>query len=386
MISSRPDRASRMRRISTAAAALAALLAAGASAAQGQPPQVSVAVPVQGKVIDYDEFTGRFEAAEHVSVQARVSGYLNSVHFQDGQLVNAGDLLFVIDPRPFEAVVARAQAALARAESQVTLSELEVARAERLLSTNAMAREEVDSRRAALRAARADADAARADLRAARLELEFTRVTAPVAGRVSSTLVDVGNLVTGGAGAATALTSIVSRTPIYFTFDVSESDYLAYVRLSGADGQSLDTQGRTRPVQVKLIDESEWTRSGELDFVDNQFNQATGTIRMRASFSNPDGLLVPGIFGRLRAAASPEYEAMLVPERAILSDQSHKMVMVVGADDVVEARRVQSGPLHAGMRVIRDGLHSGDRVIVDGLLRARPGARVTPVSVDPARP
>jgi len=241
-------------------------------------------------------------------------------------------------------------------------------------------------RRAALRAARADADAARADLRAARLELEFTRVTAPVAGRVSSMLVDVGNLVTGGAGAATALTTIVSRTPIYFTFDVSESDYLAYVRLSGADGQSLDTQGGTRPVQVKLVDESEWTRSGELDFVDNQFNQATGTIRMRASFSNPDGLLVPGIFGRLRLAASPEYEALLVPERAILSDQSHKMVMVVGADDVVEARRVQPGPLHAGMRVIRDGLHSGDRVIVDGLLRARPGARVTPESVDPARP
>jgi RND family efflux transporter MFP subunit len=375
-----------MRRIGTTAAALAVLLVAGASAAQGQAPQVSVAVPVQGKVTDYDEFTGRFEAAEHVSVQARVSGYLNSVHFQDGQLVNAGDLLFVIDPRPFEAVVARAQAALARAESQVTLSELEVARAERLLSTNAMAREEVDSRRAALRAARADADAARADLRAARLELEFTRVTAPVAGRVSSTLVDVGNLVTGGAGAATALTSIVSRTPIFFTFDVSESDYLGYVRLSGADRQSLDTQGRTRPVQVKLIDESEWTRSGELDFVDNQFNQATGTIRMRASFSNPDGLLVPGIFGRLRLAASSEYEALLVPERAILSDQSHKMVMVVGADDVVEARRVEPGPLHAGMRVIRDGLHSGDRVIVDGLLRARPGAKVTPQSVDPARP
>jgi RND family efflux transporter MFP subunit len=374
--------APRMRRIAAIGACLAALLGIGAAAAQGGAPQVSVAVPVLGKVSDYDEFTGRFEATERVTVQARVSGYLNSVHFQDGQLVNAGDLLYIIDPRPFDAAVARAQAALARAESQLTLGELDLARAERLLSSNAMAREEVDSRRATVRAAKADVDAAKADLRAASLQLEFTRVIAPVTGRVSSTLVDVGNLVTGGAGAATVLTSIVSRTPIYFTFDVSEADYLSYLRLSAAAGLSLDA---VRPVHVKLLDETEWVRSGELDFVDNQFNQATGTIRMRASFSNTDGRLVPGIFGRLRLAASPEYEALMIPDRAILSDQSHKMVMVVDTDDVVQARRVEPGPLSGGLRVIHKGLQAADRVIVDGLLRARPGARVTPEIVSANR-
>lgn len=372
----------RLLRITTSAACLAALLGVEIVAAQGTAPQVSVAVPVRGKVTSYDEFTGRFEASEHVTVQSRVSGYLNSVHFQDGQLVKAGDLLYVIDPRPFEANVARAQAAVARAESQLTLGELELTRAERLLSTNAMAREEGDSRRATVRAAKADSDAAKATLRSASLELEFTRVTAPVSGRVSSTLVDVGNLVTGGAGAATVLTSIVSRTPIYFTFDVSEADYLSYLRVSAAAGQSQDA---TRPVHVKLLGETEWTRIGELDFVDNQFDQATGTIRMRASFSNADGMLVPGIFGRLRMAASPEYEALMIPDRAILSDQSHRMVMVVGADDVVQPRRVEPGPLSSGLRVIHKGLEPGDRVIVDGLLRARPGAKVTPETVTAQR-
>ncbi len=377
----RSPRAPARRALAAAAAAAMLLASPGAPAQGGGPPPVSVATPLQGPVTDYDEFTGRFEAAEQVAVQARVSGYLKSVHFTDGQRVAAGDLLYIIDPRPFEAAVARAQAILDRAESQVTLADLELARAERLLATNAMAREEVDSRRAARRVSAADADAARANLRAAALDLEFTRVTAPVAGRVSATRVDVGNLVVGGAGSATTLTTIVSRSPIFLVFDVSESEYLRYSRLSAA-GPEPDMHGVTRPVHARLLDESGWPREGTLNFVDNRFDPGSGTIRMRATFDNPDGLLVPGLFARLRIAASPEYQALLVPDRAIFSDQAAKLVMVVDGEGVVRPRPVVLGPLSGALRVIREGLSGSERIIVDGLLRARPGSKVTPEIVE----
>ncbi len=350
---------------------------AAAQAQGGGAPPVGVARPLAREVTDWDEFTGRFEAVERIVVQAQVSGFLDSVHFDDGQLVRKGDLLFVIDPRPYQAVVDRARAELARAESQLVLAELDLARAQRLLASNAIAREEVDSRNATRNGAAADVEAAHAALRTAQLNLEFTRVTSPIDGRVSRALVDVGNLVVGGAGAATSLTTVVSIDPIHFVFDASEADYLRYVR-SGARSPSEVAPEDRRPVYVRLVDETEWTRRGIIDFVDNVFEQATGTIRVRARFANPDGLLVPGIFGRLRVAATEPYPALLVPDDAVVSDQSAKLLMVVGEDDVVQPRVVRLGPLYEGLRVIRSGIGADDRVIVDGLLRARPGGKVTP--------
>lgn len=342
----------------------------------GAPP-VSVSRPLAREVIDWDEFTGRFDAVEHIVVQPQVSGILVSRHFKEGQLVASGDLLFVIDPRPYQAVVDRARAALMRAESQLSLAELELGRSNRLIATNAIAREEVDGRTATRKGAVADVAAARAELRTAELNLEFTRVVSPIDGRVSSALVDVGNLVVGGAGAATSLTTVVSIDPIGFYFDASEADYLRYVRGGARRPQDLAPDER-RTAFARLLDEQDWTREGHVDFVDNVFQQATGTIRVRASFANPDGLLVPGIFGRLRVAATQSYPALLVPDEAVVSDQSAKLLMVVGEGDVVQSRVVELGPLHEGLRVIRSGIGAEDRVIVEGLLRARPGATVTP--------
>ena len=355
--------------------ALVALLAATVPvrAQQSGGPAVTVAHPLAATVIDYQEFTGRFDALEHVDIEARVSGYLESIHFIDGQMVAEGDLLYTIDRRPFEADLAGARAELARAQSQLELAQLDLTRAEELLPEGAISQETRDNRRATRDVAAADVAAANAAVRTAELNLSFTEIKAPVSGKISSTRVDVGNLVNGGAGTSTVLTTIVSEDPIYFYFDISESTYLTFSRLrSSTNASSADTVG------LHLLGESDFSRQGRLDFIDNAFNLGTGTIRMRAIFDNTDGLLVPGLFGTLRLAASEPYQAVLVPDAAVVSDQSSKLLMTVGADGKVTPKPVVLGGLQDGLRVVKSGVTADDMVIVEGLLMARPGATVTP--------
>lgn len=350
---------------------IAALVANPVAAAEEQQaPEVTVTHPEVRKIIEWDEFTGRFEAVERVDIRARVSGYLESVHFEEGQIVEKGDLLFVIDPRPYEAAAARAEAELARAKSQQKLADLDMQRGERLLKQNAISQEEVDRRRASRQEADSNVAAAEAELRTARLDLEYTRITSPVSGRISNRRIDVGNLIAAGDQGQT-LTSVVSLDPLHFVFDASESEYLKYVRQRGGhmDGGSL-------PAELRLLDEQNWAHDGRIDFIDNSLDQDTGTLRMRAVVDNPDGLLRPGIFGRLRLPATDAQKALLIPDEAIMADQAAKMVMTVTEDGTVKPQQVELGPLKGDMRVVRSGLSVKDRVIVEGLLRARPGSKV----------
>lgn len=353
------------------------LLAAAmpARAQQGGGPPVTVAHPLQATVIDYQEFTGRFEATESVYIQARVSGYLDSIHFVDGQIVAEGDLLYTIDPRPFQADLARARAELTRAQSQLQLADVDLGRAEQLATGGNVSRETVDTRRATREVAAADVAAASAAVRAAELELSFTEITAPIAGRISSTRIDVGNLVTGGINStASVLTTIVSESPIDFSFEISESTYLTFARVRG----TREGTAGAETVSLHLLGENTFDRKGKLDFIDNAFNLGTGTIRLRAQFDNPDGLLIPGLFGTLRMASSAPYQALLVPDRAVVSDQNHKLLMTVDAEGKVVPKVVELAGMQDGLRVVRSGLEAGDLVIIDGLLMARPGATVTP--------
>jgi RND family efflux transporter MFP subunit len=376
-------------------AAVAVLALAGcddpkakASAPAGPPPAmpVKVAQPLVKKITEWDEYTGRFEPTAMVEIRARVSGYLESRNFKDGQTVEKGQLLFVIDPRPYEAAVDRAKAELARAATRQELTAGDLSRAEKLLAARAISQEEYDNRRQARREADAQATSARAMLRSSELDLEFTQIKSPIRGRISDRKVDVGNLVSGGSPQSTMLTTIMALDPIYFVFDASEADYLRYQRL-GAGGGNGGGQGRDTPALVRLADEPDWTRRGRLDFIDNELNVRSGTIRIRAVFDNRDGLLAPGMFGRVRVPGSPEHEAMLIPDAAIASDQARKVVMTVNEDGTVVPKPVTLGPMIDGLRVIRDGIAPNDRVVIDGLQRARPGGKVAPqVATIEARP
>lgn len=350
-----------------------------AQADQGSPPPppVEVASPLVKSVVEWDEYTGRFEAVERVELRARVSGSLESVHFQDGQTVNKGDLLFVIDPRPYEAELARANGELAQARSRLALTQAELNRAQRLLQSKTISRGDFDTREANQGEANAQIAMAQAAVIAAELNLEFTRITAPVSGRISDRKVDVGNLISGGAAQSTLLATIVSLDPIYFVFDASEADYLRYTRLE-REGRRVSSRKQANPVYVRLMDETAWAREGAMNFVDNELAPGTGTIRGRAIFDNPDLVLTPGIFGRLRLIGSGEYEAMLLPDTAIISDQSQKLVLTVDDDGIVQAKPVTLGPVVEGLRVVRAGIDADARVIINGLQRARPGSPVTP--------
>jgi len=354
-----------------------------ADAAAGAPAAlpVDVATPVVKDIVEWDEYTGRFEAVDRVDLRARVSGYLESVHFRDGQMVNEGDLLFVIDPRPFVAALDQAKAELERAQAQLELADLDLSRGESLLRTRNISRESVDERRAAKKEALASVAEATASVRAAELDLEFTRIMAPVSGRISDRKVDVGNLVIGGSIGSTPLATIVSLDPIYFVFDASEADFLRYVRLSFG-GERPSSRDTANPVYVRLMDETEWTRRGTMNFVDNELNRDTGTIRGRAVFDNSDNFLSPGVFGRLRLLGSSRHEAILVPDAAVLSDQSRKIVMTVDAEDMVVPKVVTLGPIVDGLRVIRSGLTPEDRVVINGVQRARPGGKVLARAAD----
>jgi multidrug efflux system membrane fusion protein len=347
-----------------------------AANAGAELPVVTVSRPLEKRITEWDEYTGRFVAVKTVEIRARVSGFIDSIHFQDGQIVKQGDLLFKIDARPYRFAVDQAKADVERARSKYEIATLDLERATPLLRSQSVTEREFETRRATQREASGAVGAAEALVKQAELNLEWTEVRAPIDGRISDRRVDAGNLITGGQTGATLLTSIVSIDPIHFAFDGSEADFLRYVRLArtGARPSSRDVQN---PVAVRLADEPDYKHFGRMDFVDNVLSTRTGSIRGRAIFENKDGLLTPGFFGRLRLFGG-QHDALLLPDAAIASDQANRIVFVVADDGTVAIKRVELGPIVDGLRVIRTGLAPIDRVIIEGLARARPGQKVKP--------
>jgi RND family efflux transporter MFP subunit len=353
------------------AAAAALVLALSGCSSEGEsapaPPTavVTVATPRVDTVVDWDEYVGRFEAIQRVEVKPRVTGYLRTVNFRDGEYVRAGETLFTIDARPAQAQLDQARAQLARAEATLVNARTELDRSRTLAQSKAASVEEVEQRQAAVRAAQADVAAARAAVRADQLDVGFTRVTAPISGRVSERLVDPGNSVTADQ---TVLTTIVSTDPIHFAFEGSEALLLKY--------QREGTGGAGTPIRIRLQDESTYRHAGRLDFVDTSIDTGAGTVRARAVVQNPDGFIKPGMFGNARLAGSEPYRALLIPDTAIATDAARKIVYVVGKDGTVAARPVELGPLTGNLRVIRSGLAPTDRVVIGGIQRAMPGQKV----------
>jgi RND family efflux transporter MFP subunit len=345
--------------------------------AQVPAPQVSVAPALEREVTEWDEFTGRVEAVESVEIRPRVTGYIESVNFSEGSTVRKGDLLFVIDPRPYRAELSKAEAELARAVARSELAASDAARSKSLVDIKAVSREEYDTRVNASREATANVAAARAAVDATKLNLEFTRVTSPITGRVSKAAVTAGNLVTGGSNAATLLTTVVSLDPIYVTFEGDEQIYLKYTALAQR-GERQSSRDVANPVLMGLANETDYPRRGAMVFVDNQVDPRTGTIRARASFENKDGFLTPGLFARVKLLGHNSFQAVLVDDRAIGTDQSQKFVYVVDAANKVVYRPVKIGRLTDGLRIVLQGLQPGESVIVNGLQRVRPGVVVAP--------
>ena len=354
-------------------------------AAADAPPTVSVMPPMRREVTDWDEFTGRLVPVERVELRARVSGYLDSIAFNDGQVVRRGDPLLRIDRRPFETAITDAEARLAAARSQVVLSEREFARAGNLLQYRAGSEASLEQRTQALEAARAAATQAEAALQRAKLDLEFTEIRAPISGRIGRHLVSPGNLVSGGEGSgATLLAVIVTMDPIDVTFDIDQAAALRYARLAESGGRP-SSRDMANPVQLALADEAGFPRTGRVVFVDNEADASTGTIRLRARFANPRDLLLPGVFARIRLIATAPYKALLVPDAAVTTDQSRRVVYVLAPDNTLQMRQVELDPLHDGLRVIRSGLQGDEEVAVTGLTRARAGQAVAPVRPAPAQ-
>jgi len=338
------------------------------------PAPVTVATPLVKPIVDWDEYSGRFEAINTVEIRPRVSGYVQSINFRDGQFARAGQLLFVIDPRPFEAVLAQAVADEKRVRAAADVAQSVFARTTALLAEKAVSQEEYENDRAAVAQARATADAAAATTRARRLDVSFTRVTAPAAGRLSDRRLSVGNYVTSGV---TPMTTIVSLDPIHFVFTGSEALYLKYQRANQA-GTRPSSRVSANPVEIRLGDETDYRWHGRMDFVDNTLDLGSATIRGRAVVRNPAGFLTPGLFGHMRLLGSGAYNGMLIPEDAVVTDQTRRVALVVGPDNKVAQRVVVLGPLVDGLRVVRSGLSPGDRVIIAGVQRARPGMPVKP--------
>ncbi len=329
-------------------------------------------------IVDQDEYVGRFVAVGVVEIRARVSGYLDKVHFEDGQIVKEGDLLFTIDKRPFQNTLDQARANLKIAQSNAAFTKADLARAQQLVRDRTVTEQIYDQRAQSDRNAQASVIANEALVRQAELDLEFTELRAPITGRIGDRRVTQGNLVTGGTGGnTTLLATIVSIDPIRFEFTFDEASLLRYERLA-RDGK--DVTGRSAPSQVrlKLIDETDFSHIGRMDFIDNVVERATGTIRGRAQFANSDGLFTPGMFARLQIAGSAPYEALLVPDAAIATEQARKFALVVNKENIATQKYVTLGPVIDGLRVIKSGLAADDRVIVAGLMHARPGSKVRP--------
>lgn len=354
--------------------AVLALVCAGCKPDQEQaqppggagPPQVLVAPVVERTVEEFDEFSARLAAVEQVEVRARVAGTLEQVHFRDGESVRKDELLFTIDPRPFAAEVARSSASVASARSQAQLARAQLARAEQLLPMRAISEQEADERRAAAANAGSSLRAAEAALETARLNLGFTRIVAPINGRASRTALTAGNLVSVNEP---VLTTIVSLDPIYAYFDASEAAWLKYGQAAADNSAPV--------VRMGLFNEEGFPHTGRIDFVDNRLNPGTGSIQVRAVFKNPDGRFTPGMSARVRVGAGKPYKATVVPDRAINTDQTRKVVLIVGPQGIVEPREVKPGALVNGMRVV-SGVRPDEHIVVDGLQRAMPGAPVTP--------
>lgn len=349
----------------------------GASTAQTAappPPTVTVAAPLVRQVTDYDEFTGRFEPTATVEVRPRVSGYLTEINFKDGQIVEAGQVLFVIDKRPYETALAQAEAQLAGARAQLAFADAEARRSQQLVTTSNISVATHEQRVQQRLAADASLKSAEASVSRAKLDLEFTEVRSPVRGRASNRRVDIGNLVVGD-GASTVLTTVLAEDELYFVFDISEGDLLGRQRQLG--GAARGAQGLK--VQTRRDGDDGWPRQGELDFLDNRLQAGSGTIRARATFANADGALTPGQFGRIRVPRGEPYDAILVPESAILSDQIDKVMRVLDEQNVVRQRKVRLGPVQpGGLMIVRSGLAKDDRVIVNGLMQARVGSPARP--------
>lgn len=342
-------------------------------------PPVTVAAPIERRITNWDEFSGRFEAVSSVEVRARVSGFIEQVHFKDGQIVKVGDLLFTLDKRSFEIAVDAAEAEVARTTAQVEVTAADVDRAEPLMRSRTISEQTFDQRRASLAVAKAQKQAAESAVRAAKLNLEWAEIRAPISGRISDKKVDVGTLIAGGTTPSpTLLTTIVSLDPIHFVFDVSESDFLRYSRLF-LSGERSSSREVPNPVRIRLADEKDWPHTGLMNFVDNQLSTRSGTLRGRAIVENKAQLLQPGLFGRLQLFGG-QADALLIPDSAVVSDQARKIVFVVGKGDAVEARPVTLGPIIDGLRVVRDGLDRDARLIIDGIANpaVRPGAKVVP--------
>jgi len=351
-------------------------------AAQGAaqpPPPVTVAKPVKRTITEYDEYVGRFVAVDSVEVRARVSGYLEAIHFQDGQLVKKGDLLFTIDRRQFQAALDQAQANVAQAKANLAFAESELERGQNLVRGSTITQQTFEQRQQAKRVAEASVKAQEAAVRQSTLDLEFTELRAPVSGHIGDRRVSPGNLVTGGTtGNTTLLATIVSTDPIRFEFTFDEQSFLRYQRLPKQGIDAAD-KGVSIPLKLKLIDEEQFTHAGKMDFIDNVIDRSSGTIRGRGQFANPDGMFTPGMFARVQVPASPPNDMLLVPDTAIGTEQVRKFVLVVDAENTARQKYVTLGTVTSdGLRVIKSGLAENDRVIVNGLMRARPGVKVTP--------
>jgi len=337
-------------------------------------PEVSVAPAISREITDWDEFTGHFEAVQSVEVRPRVSGFIQHVSFPEGGTVRQGDVLLTIDPRPYEAEVARAEAMLEQAKTRGQLAQQELDRAKQLVNTQAISREELDARTSGVTESAAAIRAAAAALRNAQLNLDWATVRAPISGRVGRAEITAGNLVQGGSPSASLLTTIVSLDPIYVYFDTDEQAYLKYVGGAGGAGAA----GKHRIVEVGLANETGFPHEGTLDFVDNRVDQTAGTMRIRAVLRNPDHQFAPGLFARVRLAGGAARQATLVEDQAIGTDQDRKFVLVLKPDSTVEYRAIQVGRVVDGLRVVQSGLAPGETIVINGLLRVRPGMKVAP--------
>ena len=340
-----------------------------AAAAPPPVPTVTVAQPLERSVTEWDDYVGRFEASKTVEVRPRVSGAVTAVHFTDGAVVQKGQLLFTIDPRPFTAALAEARAGLASADSDLALARANLDRANRLVADDAISKSDLDQLTARLRATVASKAAAQARVRARQLDVEFTAVRAPIAGRISDRRIDAGNLVAGGDTNGTLLTTINALDPIYFAFDGSEALFLKSKR-------ATESGAAASPVQVRLQDERDYRWQGRLDFTDNGLDPRSGTIRTRAVVSNPELFLTPGMFGNMRLSTGGVHQALLVPDAAVQTDQARKIVLTVAPDGTVAAKPVELGPVTEGLRVVHGGLTRADRVVISGVQMAMPGTKV----------